>query len=150
MKEHYLNLIEYDYWANNLVFHSLAEKRISNPKIFSLFSHIIISEILWLNRVKNEEYEFKDFWQMLSLPEMEVLFRRSSIDWKTYLNKKQEDDLQESCSYINSKGIEYKNTLAQILTHVINHSTYHRAQIASLLRAENIEPPLTDYIAFYR
>jgi uncharacterized damage-inducible protein DinB len=150
MKDYYLNLIDYNQWANNLIYHSLSENQITDPKIFSLFSHLIIAEILWFNRVKNEKYEFKDFWQMLTLREMEVLFRRSSDNWRNYLNKIQENDLQESCSYINSKGIGYKNTLAQIITHVINHSTYHRAQIASLLRAENIEPPLTDYIAFFR
>ncbi len=150
MKEYYLNLIDYNKWANDLIFHSLTENHTTNLKLFSLFSHIIISEILWLNRVKNEKYEFKDFWQMLTPGEMEALFRRSSDDWKEYLINKPENDLQETYSYVNSKGIAYKNTLAQIVTHVINHSTYHRAQIAALLRAENIVPPLTDYIAFFR
>lgn len=150
MKDHFLHLFEYNDWANSLVLNVISDKQISDQRIFLLFSHTIIAQILWLNRVNREGYEFKDFWQLLSREEMNELSRRSTNDWKSFIKSKQEVDLQSEVSYVNSKGNPYKNTLAQIMTHVINHSTYHRAQIASRLRAENINPPLTDYIAFFR
>ena len=33
-----------------------------------------------------------------------------------------------------------------VLRHVVNHSTYHRGQVASKLKRLGIEPPATDYI----
>lgn len=150
MKDHFLHLFEYNDWANKLVLNAISDSRISDQRIFLLFSHTIIAQILWLNRVNQEKYEFKDFWQLLSREEMDNLSKRSTDNWKSFIKTKQEVDLQSEVSYVNSKGKSYKNTLAQIMTHVINHSTYHRAQISARLRGEGITPPLTDYIAFFR
>jgi uncharacterized damage-inducible protein DinB len=150
MKEYYVHLFDYNDWANRLVINSLKENSPENEKIHSLFSHLIIAQILWLNRLKKEEYEIKDFWQLLDLNELDKLIERSTFDWKTFIKMQDEKELQSIYSYRNSKGKRYDNTLAQIMTHVINHSTYHRAQVAALLREENINPPLTDYIAFFR
>ncbi len=150
MKEYYLHLFDYNDWANRLVINSLKENCPENEKANSLFSHLIIAQILWLNRLKKEEYEIKNFWQLLSLNEIDKLIERSTRDWKTFIKMQDEKELQIMYAYFNSKGKRYDNTLAQIMTHVINHSTYHRAQVAALLREENINPPLTDYIAFFR
>lgn len=150
MNNYYLHMFEYNDWANNRILKSMTENKITNQKIFSLFSHIIIAQIIWLNRINNETYEFKDFWQMLTPGEMNRLSRKSTLDWDAFIKRQKEKDLHMEVSYVNSKGKAYKNTLSQIMTHVINHSTYHRAQIAALLRTENISPPLTDYIAFFR
>ena len=150
MINYYLHLFEYNDWANNKILKTITENKITNQKIFSLFSHIIIAQILWLNRINKETYEFKDFWQMLNPGEMNMLSRKSTLDWESFIKRQTEKDLQMEISYVNSKGNRYKNTLSQIMTHVINHSTYHRAQIAALLRTENITPPLTDYIDFFR
>jgi len=150
MRDYYVNLFEYNDWANKLILKTTTENNVRNQKIFSLFSHIIIAQILWLNRINNETYEFRDFWQMLTPEEMGKLSIRSTSEWKFIIRNGEEKDLEKEVSYINSKGIFYKNTVAQIITHVINHSSYHRGQIASLFRVENINPPLTDYIAFFR
>lgn len=45
---------------------------------------------------------------------------------------------------------EFTNTIGDILFHIVNHSTYHRGQIASDFRESDIEPLNTDYIMFKR
>lgn len=57
---------------------------------------------------------------------------------------------QTIINYTNSKDIIFNNTNKDILFHVINHSTYHRAQIASDLKLHNIAPINTDYIIYKR
>ncbi|MGK7396080.1 MAG: DinB family protein [Candidatus Cyclobacteriaceae bacterium M3_2C_046] len=37
-----------------------------------------------------------------------------------------------------------------MLYHIINHSTYHRAQIALISRQQLVIPPNSDYIFFKR
>jgi uncharacterized damage-inducible protein DinB len=33
-----------------------------------------------------------------------------------------------------------------VLRHVVNHSTYHRGQVASKLKRFGVEQPLTDFV----
>ncbi|WP_414711827.1 DinB family protein [Sphingobacterium sp. UBA1498] len=44
----------------------------------------------------------------------------------------------------------FHNKVNDILLHVFNHGTYHRAQIASEMRRNGVEPINTDYITFIR
>jgi len=44
----------------------------------------------------------------------------------------------------------YKNPLWQSLQHLANHGTYHRGQVATLLRQLGAKPILTDLMHFYR
>ena len=44
------------------------------------------------------------------------------------------------------RGYEY--TLGELVHHLLNHSTYHRGQVAMLLRQIGEEPPATDFRLF--
>ena len=44
------------------------------------------------------------------------------------------------------RGTEY--TLEALIQHVMNHSTYHRGQVALLLRQAGHQPPATDFRVF--
>ncbi len=44
----------------------------------------------------------------------------------------------------------YNNPLWQSMQHVVNHGTYHRGQVTTLLRQLGAEPVLTDLMHFYR
>lgn len=39
-------------------------------------------------------------------------------------------------------------TLAELIQHILNHSTYHRGQVALLMRQLGYKPPSTDYRRF--
>ena len=86
MINYYLHLFEYNDWSNNKILKTITENKITNQKIFSLFSHIIIAQILWLNRINKETYEFKDFWQMLNPGEMNMLSREFENNLDSLVN----------------------------------------------------------------
>ena len=44
----------------------------------------------------------------------------------------------------------YQNSVWLSLQHLANHGTYHRGQVATLLRQLGVKPILTDLIHFYR
>jgi uncharacterized damage-inducible protein DinB len=61
------------------------------------------------------------------------------------------DDLQRVISYRNLAGVPGESALWEMLAHVVNHATYHRGQVTTLLRSLGAAPPAsTDLIAFYR
>jgi uncharacterized damage-inducible protein DinB len=47
-------------------------------------------------------------------------------------------------------GVPQAEPLWQMLQHLVNHGTYHRGQIATMLRQLRAKPLSTDLIAFYR
>ncbi|HEU0125158.1 MAG TPA: DinB family protein, partial [Flavobacterium sp.] len=59
-------------------------------------------------------------------------------------------DLKLIINYSNSKGQLFSNSIQDMLFHIINHSTYHRGQIATEFKRQGLEPLVTDYIFFKR
>jgi uncharacterized damage-inducible protein DinB len=52
--------------------------------------------------------------------------------------------------YENMKFGVYSNHLWQSMQHVVNHGTYHRGQVTTMLRQLGAEPILTDLMHYYR
>ena len=59
-------------------------------------------------------------------------------------------DLDRVVEYHNTKGHAFSNPMWQMLQHLVNHGTYHRGQITTMLRQLGATPLTTDLIAFYR
>jgi uncharacterized damage-inducible protein DinB len=50
--------------------------------------------------------------------------------------------------YRTLAGQSYRNSLADLVRHVVNHSTYHRGQAATQLRQLQVVPPSTDFVRY--
>ena len=59
-------------------------------------------------------------------------------------------ELDTVISYIDPQGNPYKNSVRDILFHIINHGTYHRGQIAMDFRQAGLKPLETDYVIWKR
>ncbi len=56
-----------------------------------------------------------------------------------------ENDLVRNHEHLTRQG-SFTATVEQTLAHVLNHSTYHRGQIAMLIKQQGMDFPDTDYI----
>jgi uncharacterized damage-inducible protein DinB len=149
MKTYFTELFEYHGWANNKVISAIYEAGINDSEVMKLLSHILLAEMTWLRRLKSEKYN-NNFWIELSLDECSNLAHKNTMEIKEYLSSLSDKDLNNKVKYTNSKGIEYSNSIKEILTHLSHHSSYHRGQIAREMRKIGKEPVYTDYIAFFR
>src|SRR5205085_6518900 len=57
--------------------------------------------------------------------------------------------LAQALAYVNTHGETWRYPLWQMMQHVVNHSSYHRGQVATLLRQLGAEPTPTDLLVFY-
>ena len=57
---------------------------------------------------------------------------------------------EQAIDYRSTRGDAFTTPLWQQLQHVVNHSSYHRGQVVTLLRQLGVDPIGTDLIAFYR
>ena len=147
MESYFKNLSDYNKWANNKLIASLKNQNIIDETLLRLFSHIVLSEQIWLLRMEGGNYLNKNFWQILSLNECENILNENQLKFENLITRK---NLSDKVTYKNSRGNEYTNSFYDILTHVSFHYAYHRGQIAKEVRRLNKEPVMTDYIAFIR
>jgi uncharacterized damage-inducible protein DinB len=56
--------------------------------------------------------------------------------------------MPEIVTYVNVKGETWSYPLHEMLVHVVNHSTYHRGQVATMLRQLGKTPRSSDYLAY--
>ena len=101
--------------------------------------------LLWNNRIEPKQATF-GIWELHFVQDLKNIDQTNYEQTLQILDK---FDLNESINYSNSKGQAFSNSIRDILFHVINHSTYHRGQIATEFRIHELEPLVTDYI-FYK
>ncbi len=71
-------------------------------------------------------------------------------DLNGYLGTLNEAQLNGFLSYNDLKGNPQSEPLFQQMQHMVNHASYHRGQIVTMLRQIGSKPIATDLIMFYR
>lgn len=150
MIAHFADLYAYNQWANELLLKALQQAHNGGTnRCRQLMTHILSAQQAWLNRIAGTPRTV-GLWDTLSVAELIPLFAENHQRWTEFWQSFHADDFVRIISYTNSQGKAYHNTVKDIVTHLVNHSTYHRAQINQLLRQNGFEPVLTDYIAYIR
>jgi uncharacterized damage-inducible protein DinB len=85
-------------------------------------------------------------WPDLSLPECREQGAEVSAAWTRFLATRSPQAFIEEVRYTNTKGERWRNTVHDVLQHVVLHSAYHRAQIATVMREAGHPPAYTDFI----
>jgi len=150
MKRYFTGLFEYNLWANQRLLGAIRQQQIKDDAIFNLMSHIMSAQFIWLHRVEGLPTSSYPPWEVYDLNEIESMANESNARWIEYLNNYKLETLEEVIHYQNSVNKDFENRFVDILNHVINHSTHHRAQVSLMLRQLDIAPPQTDYIVFKR
>lgn len=136
----------YNHWANQLVLDGFNRQSVPEASR-GLLSHIFLAEKAWLTRLEGSNPAFSIF-QVLDTKELAELMIENEQRWKLLLDR--ETDFDKEIAYQTFAGDPYVSKLSDILAHIFNHGTYHRAQIASQMRQAGLEPVATDYIRFSR
>ena len=149
LKNHFIHLFKYNDWATRATANSLKGLEKKDEQIGELLSHIISAQKLWLNRVLKREIVVSP-WDKLTVQECISQSTAVTAEWINLLESFSDKDLDKRIEYMNTKGEKYVSTVKDIVTQVINHSTYHRAQIAQRVKALGGKPAVTDYIVYQR
>jgi len=153
-------LYDYNSWANERVLESLrpigqevflANKKASHGSIRGIVAHIAGAEWIWLERWKGFSPP-----RLLSETEFETLevardrLLKIDHDLREFVGRLTQVEVDSSRDYRTTEGKAYTNVLSDMLLHVVNHSSYHRGQITTLLRQSGAVPQPTDFIFFLR
>ncbi|HQQ94913.1 MAG TPA: DinB family protein [Bacteroidia bacterium] len=140
-------LFDYNQQSNEKILELLTgHEAVLTEKSIRLANHIINAHHIWNNRIEQNEMPYQ-VWEIHKFSDLRRLsasnYTRSIDLLKDYLP-------ETEIMYNTTKGEVFKNNVLDILFHIINHSTYHRAQIATELKSTGLSVPVTDYIVFKR
>ena len=148
MKEYFLKLYQYNDWANARVLNCLQRQQVEDEKILTLMGHIVAAQFLWQHRVMGLPAPDVKLWGNYRLEQLKTMAEDAGKEWLQYIES--QDNFNKELSYTNYVGEPYTNNVEMIMIHLVNHSSYHRAQIAMLLRQKGFEPINTDFITYDR
>jgi uncharacterized damage-inducible protein DinB len=158
--QYFKELAAYNLWANAKVCGWLAQ--ISDEQwhqeIVSSFNsiqetvlHVISAENIWLQRFKKETPTIWLQQEFTGTKEDHIrLWKKTSADMKTFIDTFNETDLNTNLDFKRINGNAYSMPFYQLMAHVVNHATYHRGQLVTMLRQTgftNVDS--TDLTEFY-
>jgi len=149
MKEYLARFFAFNNWANKTLTDYILANEITNEQILAIASHLAHAQRNWYFRVIGQQNDVP-LWTPLPPASIALQLSENGNLWLSHLNDLQDADLHTKLAYKNMAGDPYLDNLADILTHLVNHSTYHRGQIVHLIRALGMTPPGTDFILFAR
>jgi uncharacterized damage-inducible protein DinB len=153
-------LFAYTRWANRLFFVSLRDLpaesyfrdlKSSHGGLHGTLCHLVWAEQLWLNRwLAQPAPAVPQGRDLASLAAAEARWEQVDGERAAFLAGLTERQLDDTLLVRPSTGGEFRHTLRQMLCHAVDHSSYHRGQLVTLLRQLGVRPPSTGLIVFYR
>ncbi len=153
-------LFAYGSWANARMFAAAealppaqveAAVASSFPSVRATLAHIVGAEWIWTRRWVGESPAAFPPW-IASAPLAELKSRLASVEAEraAFLAPLTDTDIGAELRYRGTDGKEFSHPLGDLVRHVVNHSTYHRGQLATLLRQLGQTPPSTDFTRWLR
>lgn len=153
-------LYEFNAWANHRTVEACAsvtpeqftrDLASSFRSVRDTLAHIYGAEWLWLERwhgrIPSKLPSADDFPNIDTIQRRLAEIDRNLLDYIASLTA---NDLKRVVSYKTTAGAAQAQPVWQMLQHLTNHSTYHRGQVATLLRQLGSKATSTDLIGFYR
>ena len=150
-------LYAYNRWANRRLVAASStltpelltrDLAVSFHSVWGTLGHILWGEWLWLGRWQDRPSTGRSPLECLDLGTLERRWVKIEREQLEFIERLTAADLERPISYENPPGTPWTYPLAHMLQHVVNHSTYHRGQVAAMLRQVGTAPPPTDYLVF--
>lgn len=149
----------YNAWADNMMFEALAampaeqymqDMKSSHGGIHTTLIHLVGAEKVWLERFQGDPQPFLTQNPPASLAELRAVWEKVGYDTAKWLGTMTDRKLTETFTMKTAKGDTFTHIFWQAFQHLVNHSSYHRGQIVTMMRQHGVKPPATDLIRFYR
>lgn len=154
-------LLDYHYWARDRLLDALEpltpeqftrDMGNSFRSIRDTVSHIYAAEWAWHSRLLGQSPTAllpADMFQDVAA--LRAAWSDHERKMRTFLSNRDQDGLNRVIEYKLVNGQPGASVLWRMAQHVVNHASYHRGQVVTMLRQMGATPPKPmDLIAFYR
>jgi uncharacterized damage-inducible protein DinB len=154
-------LVDYNYWARDRLLDAVAAlppEQFARPlgnsfsSIRDTIAHICDAESIWLKRWRGEQPQgFQNPDRIADLAAAREEWAELEREMREVLTTLGPEGIERRIEYKDFRGAERADVFRQMLQHVVNHGSYHRGQVTTMLRQLGAVPARSmDLIAFYR
>ena len=116
-----------------------------------LMAHLNAARGIWKRRIEGTSRPKENsFPQGMTLQDVRSSWAETAREWNALLQSLDDEGLARLVDYRMLDGSPHRNTVEEILTQLFGHSSYHRGQIAMLVKTAGGTPAMTDYIFWLR
>ena len=153
-------LYDYNYWARDRQLEAcapLTPEQFLRPmgssfsSVRDTLAHLLAVEWVWLERFLGRSPRSIPVWveESRTLDAVRDRWKDVERDVRAYVSALNDDMLGQPLSYVNIKGEPWTYRLEQALFHLVNHQTYHRGQVTTLLRQLGAPCVALDYLWYF-
>jgi uncharacterized damage-inducible protein DinB len=154
-----LTMLEYHAWATAKAIESgeslsheelTRDMQTSHSSVFGTLAHIYGADWIWLKRLsEGVSPTFREVPAVSDLTELRTAWRNVQAQLISFAGGLDDADWSRMVEYRLMNGNAAVPTpIYETLLHVVNHGTYHRGQIVTMLRQMGAEPIPTDFIRY--
>lgn len=157
-KQDIQNLYRYNRWANARILDAVSklapeqfarDLQSSHRSVRDTVAHILAAEWIWLERWKGvSPSALLDPSDFPTVESVRTRLTNVENECAEFIEGLTDRSLAEAITYTNTKGERWTYPLGQMLQHVANHSSYHRGQVATMLRQLGAEVTPVDLLVF--
>jgi uncharacterized damage-inducible protein DinB len=155
------HLIEFHYWARDRMLAAVDplsteqyEKSLGNSftSVRDTVNHLYQAEWVWYSRWMGESPTAFPAGELTpDLQSLRARWTELEGNLRAFLAKCGQPELDRVHEYRLMSGKAGASPLWQMVAHLVNHATYHRGQVTTMLRQLGATvPPSTDMITFFR
>ena len=152
------DLLEYDLWATQLALESLKDlsveefTRATHGELSSIRQqsvHMVLVVDRYRARLSGEEVPDRST-ESFATPADVIAFGEEVADrMRSFISRLGDFQMDQEVEQQTRRGL-FIVTIEQVLIHTVNHSTYHRGQIAAMLKELGHEPVDTDFVIWVK
>jgi uncharacterized damage-inducible protein DinB len=154
-------LLDYHYWARDRMFDALDAltpeqytRDLGNSfrSVRDTVAHMYFAEWVWYSRWTGQSpTAFPDTESFPDLASIRSPWKSQEQKVRLFVGGLYEDGMTRVFDYKLFNGQAGKSVFWHMLQHVVNHATYHRGQVTTMLRQLGAAPAKSqDLITFYR
>lgn len=159
IKDYINQVYDYNYWASKRYFavaEGLTEEQLHKMQghswgdVHAVLVHMLSSEWVWLQRwhgISPKGHLNKDDFPTLTA--LKERWDKVEAEMRGFIETQTEESLQTSITYSNFSGETFHVPLWQMLTHVANHETHHRGELAAMYALMNVPHPEEEVIQYF-
>ncbi len=118
--------------------------------IHALMLHMLSAQQVWLQRFTGAAPVWlADDPRLASRESLWPEWQRVHQDFNAWLGAVDGEALKTELRCINLKGQAFAGPLWRFVTHALNHSTIHRAQLNSMIKLAGGSPAAVDYTSWF-
>jgi uncharacterized damage-inducible protein DinB len=150
----------FNSWADNRILDAVmampADKAMQDMKsshgsIHRTLVHLVGAEKIWLSRLSGKpDATFLSITEAPTVEALKSIWVAVGFETAKFLGTMTDRKLQETFTMKTLKGDTYTLVYWQAFQHMVDHCSYHRGQVVTMMRQSGVTPPTTGLINFYR